>query len=258
MAADMQSGRLALEPEGRGTNSIVRSSWFAAPSAWSRRGLAAADGRRHPLRRSRDPHLPSPGHLGRRGAGTDLARGRERLRRHRPAAGTLRDRAAMTERTGDCAQHRPGAPRRGRRDAGLDPGAAPAHPRLHGRELHECRIGARGALKDGLRPSIVVLDINLPDATGWTLPDSPELRDAGLAAGADRLRVRDQLGATGQVAHRRLSAQAIPIGDVHGRRWAARPPGRGNLAVNDLIILVIAIVCVAALAGYLLLVDRVR
>jgi hypothetical protein len=28
--------------------------------------------------------------------------------------------------------------------------------------------------------------------------------------------------------------------------------------VNDLIILVIAIVCIAALAGYLLLVDRVR
>ena len=55
------------------------------------------------------------------------------------------------------------------------------HLRTHGYTVESCMSAesALAALKDGLRPSIVVLDINLPDATGWSLPDSPELRDAG-------------------------------------------------------------------------------
>lgn len=55
------------------------------------------------------------------------------------------------------------------------------HLRTHGYDAEICPSAetAMTALRNGLRPSIVVLDINLPDATGWALPGSNELKDAG-------------------------------------------------------------------------------
>ena len=55
------------------------------------------------------------------------------------------------------------------------------HLRTHGYGV-EVRSRADDALKaldGGLRPCIVVLDINLPDATGWLLPGSRQLAAAG-------------------------------------------------------------------------------
>lgn len=44
-----------------------------------------------------------------------------------------------------------------------------------------CRTAeeAVALLRDGLRPSLVVLDINLPDATGWWVIRGPEYAAAG-------------------------------------------------------------------------------
>jgi DNA-binding response OmpR family regulator len=55
------------------------------------------------------------------------------------------------------------------------------HLRSHGYGVLACSSAeaALSALRAGLRPSIVVLDINLPDATGWSLPGSPEMVGAG-------------------------------------------------------------------------------
>lgn len=46
-------------------------------------------------------------------------------------------------------------------------------------ELCGSAEAALGSLRRGLRPSLVLLDINLPDATGWALPRSRELAAAG-------------------------------------------------------------------------------
>jgi len=55
------------------------------------------------------------------------------------------------------------------------------HLRARGYEVvvRGTAASALASLKEGLRPSLVLLDINLPDATGWEIPRSPELIAAG-------------------------------------------------------------------------------
>jgi DNA-binding response OmpR family regulator len=55
------------------------------------------------------------------------------------------------------------------------------HLRSHGYGVEVCPSveKAVAALRLGMHPSLVVLDINLPDATGWSLPGSREMADAG-------------------------------------------------------------------------------
>ena len=56
------------------------------------------------------------------------------------------------------------------------------HLRAHGYEVIEAETaeGAIAALAEGLRPGLVILDINLPGDTGWSL-----IRDPALAAAGD-------------------------------------------------------------------------
>ncbi len=55
------------------------------------------------------------------------------------------------------------------------------HLRAHGYEVDEAASAeeAASALTSGSRPSIVVLDLNLPGDTGWDLLRGPALKDAG-------------------------------------------------------------------------------
>jgi DNA-binding response OmpR family regulator len=55
------------------------------------------------------------------------------------------------------------------------------HLRGLGYDIHEAPSAetARDALAAGLRPSLVLLDLNLPGDTGWDLLRGPELADAG-------------------------------------------------------------------------------
>lgn len=56
------------------------------------------------------------------------------------------------------------------------------HLRAHSYEVIEAETaeGAIAALAEGLRPGLVILDINLPGDTGWSL-----IRDPALAAAGD-------------------------------------------------------------------------
>jgi DNA-binding response OmpR family regulator len=46
-------------------------------------------------------------------------------------------------------------------------------------EVRDTAEDALVALRAGLRPSLVLLDINLPEATGWAVVRAPELQAAG-------------------------------------------------------------------------------
>lgn len=55
------------------------------------------------------------------------------------------------------------------------------HLRHQGYEVEEATAAEDAArlLADGLRPSLVLLDLNLPGDTGWDLLRRPDLREAG-------------------------------------------------------------------------------
>jgi DNA-binding response OmpR family regulator len=55
------------------------------------------------------------------------------------------------------------------------------HLRAKGYEVDEASSaeGAAGAIEDGLRPGVVILDLNLPGDTGWDLLRGPALAAAG-------------------------------------------------------------------------------
>ena len=55
------------------------------------------------------------------------------------------------------------------------------HLRAQGYEVDEASSaeGAAGALERGLRPGVVILDLNLPGDTGWDLLRGPALAAAG-------------------------------------------------------------------------------
>jgi len=55
------------------------------------------------------------------------------------------------------------------------------HPRGRGFRVEEANSAedAVGSLEDGLRPAVVLLDLNLPGDTGWDLLRGPELERAG-------------------------------------------------------------------------------
>jgi DNA-binding response OmpR family regulator len=55
------------------------------------------------------------------------------------------------------------------------------HLRSHGYavEVSPSAEAALATLRSGTRPSLVVLDINLPEQTGWAVAESAELRRAG-------------------------------------------------------------------------------
>jgi two-component system OmpR family response regulator len=55
------------------------------------------------------------------------------------------------------------------------------HLRAHGHEVVEADSAeaAAGHLRSGLRPNLVLLDINLPGDTGWSLLRDPALAEAG-------------------------------------------------------------------------------
>jgi DNA-binding response OmpR family regulator len=54
------------------------------------------------------------------------------------------------------------------------------HLRLHGYDVEEAETAeaARDLLRDGLHPSLVLLDLNLPGDTGWELVREPPLSEA--------------------------------------------------------------------------------
>lgn len=53
------------------------------------------------------------------------------------------------------------------------------HLRLHGYDVEEAETAeaARDLLRDGLHPSLVLLDLNLPGDTGWELVREPPLSE---------------------------------------------------------------------------------
>jgi DNA-binding response OmpR family regulator len=55
------------------------------------------------------------------------------------------------------------------------------HLRAQGYEVDEASSaeGAARAIEDGLRPGVVILDLNLPGDTGWDLLRGPALATAG-------------------------------------------------------------------------------
>jgi DNA-binding response OmpR family regulator len=55
------------------------------------------------------------------------------------------------------------------------------HLRAQGYDVDEASSaeGAAGAIEDGLRPGVVILDLNLPGDTGWDLLRGPALAAAG-------------------------------------------------------------------------------
>jgi DNA-binding response OmpR family regulator len=55
------------------------------------------------------------------------------------------------------------------------------HLRAQGYEVDEASSaeGAAGAIENGLRPRVVILDLNLPGDTGWDLLRGPALAAAG-------------------------------------------------------------------------------
>ncbi len=113
---------------------------------------------------------------------------------------------------------------------------------------------ARSALSAGLRPDIVLLDINLPGETGWSVVRSDALAAAGdppvvvasaMAISPDRLR---EFGVAGYLP-KPFALETL--------RTDHRPPAlSGERRMTDLQILLIALVCVAGFGGYVVLVDR--
>jgi DNA-binding response OmpR family regulator len=65
-------------------------------------------------------------------------------------------------------------------DEGLRPILA-RHLRHHGLDVTEAASAeeAEAAMMAGLRPAVLVLDVNLPGDTGWDLLRSPTMRAAG-------------------------------------------------------------------------------
>ena len=132
------------------------------------------------------------------------------------------------------------------------------HLRSHGYRVTEAASAeeAAAALRERARPDLVLLDLNLPGDTGWDLlrgdvlraPDAPPV----VVATATPINPRR----LAEFRRRRLPAQALPARDPAGHR---RPAAQGAHArMTDLQILLIAVACVLALAGCVVLCDRVR
>ena len=87
------------------------------------------------------------------------------------------------------------------------------HLRADGYEVVESDSAedAVASLGQGLRPDLLILDINLPGDTGWSL-----LRDPALAAAGDP-----------PVRGRRISAQTVRPRDADLDDRAPRPAGAG-------------------------------
>ena len=102
-------------------------------------------------------------------------------RRRRAAVGpdetTTDVRVRRVERGHD--RRAPPPDRRGRRDARRTARGAPAGPRLRRRRRPPRPRPPQTLLADRLRPDLVLLDINLPGDTGWSLLRSPALAAAG-------------------------------------------------------------------------------
>ena len=145
------------------------------------------------------------------------------------------------------------------------------HLRARGWEVTEATSAeeAAVALATGPRPSLVLLDINLPGETGWDL-----LRGGALGGPAGPPVVVVTATTIGprpaaRVRRRRLPAQALRTRDAargvrairRPSRLAARGLERGHRTrgehVTDIVILVIGAGCAAFFAGLLVLCDRV-
>src|SRR5664280_1512676 len=97
------------------------------------------------------------------------------------------------------------------------------HLRLRG---HDARAAASveeatEMLRSGFRPTVVLLDINLPGASGWSLLRGPEL----AAAGSPPVYA---VSAASRVQRRGIPAQALRPGVPHRRGRAGGTPGRGR------------------------------
>ena len=133
--------------------------------------------------------------------------------------------------------------------------SAPPRPRLPVVVAHSAEA-AITALAGGLRPDLVLLDINLPGETGWSVLRSDAFAAAGrppvvvasaMAVSPARFR---EFGVAGYLPSR---SRSTPCGRRIDRLLAEASAD----PMTDLQILLIAIGCVVAFAGYLLLCDRV-
>ena len=110
------------------------------------------------------------------------------------------------------------------------------HLRAHGHDVAEVDSAedAIARLGRGLRPDLVLLDINLPGDTGWSLLRSPALPQRDRRRSSSRRRRRQPAPAP-RVRRRRLPAQALPARDpALDRRAPARAGDGGRRSMTDL------------------------
>ncbi len=145
------------------------------------------------------------------------------------------------------------------------------HLRARGWDVTEATSAeeAARAVATGPRPSLVLLDINLPGETGWDLLRGGAVGTPRRTTGRHRLGNHHRAEPAARVRRRRIPAQAIRARDaargVRAIRRPSRPaaggPGRGHRTrgehVTDIVILVIGAGCAAFFAGLLVLCDRV-
>ena len=194
---------------------------------------ADADVQRHDRPRGRAPRpapsisSPAGAHRRRRSPACGWRRGD----RHRPAAGRRPRRRRSSRcgaRTRTATTSASDVPT-GRRDAravarssssrttSRSPGSCSRAPA--GARLRRDRVADRPRRRDqplsrGLRPDLVLLDINLPGETGWSVLRERRLRGGRTPAGRRRERHGGQPGPPSRVRRRRLSAQALRAGDA--------------------------------------------
>ena len=130
------------------------------------------------------------------------------------------------------------------------------HLRSHGYDVDEAGSAEEAAaiLAEGVRPAVVLLDINLPGDNGWDLLRGPSLAAAGsppvvISSATDR-----QPAPPRRIRGRRLSTQAVPTRDAHRDRRTTRRDGR----VSDLAVVLIITVAFAGLFGLVWLCGAVR
>ena len=112
--------------------------------------------------------------------------------------------------------------------------------------------------RSGLRPDLVLLDINLPGETGWSVLRSDAFAAAGrppvvvasaMAVSPARLR---EFGVAGYLP-KPFALDTLAV----DARPPARPSEDTERVMTDLQIALILIGCIAVFSGYLLLCERV-
>ena len=150
----------------------------------------------------------------------------------------------------------PDPPRRGRRDARPTCWPAPPRPRASGRDrVAPTEATHHGARRADFGPILVLLDINLPGDTGWSVLRS----DAFAAAGRPPVVVASAMSVSPARLREFGVAGYLPkpfaldtLRSTIDRLLAEASDG----PMTDLQILLIAIGCVIAFAGYLALCER--